>query len=147
MNEDIWREDARTDRAIELLNLLGAKTDADGNVVPRHRYSRNFERVANHLRDLAWNSDREDVRIVQERDPDTRTSTVTVTVRVVVKGEEWEQQGVVTSDEGAFDWPALAACRALLHYTHDDGTPMTPDEVIAMLENNRAEFMARDQRA
>lgn len=141
-DNDIWREDARTDRAIELTMLGGAKTDVQGEVVARHRYSREPEYVLPELLDLSWGSQSETVTITMQRDPDKkRPTTVTVTVEVVEKdGTIWEQEGTASSDEGAFSWHALATCRALLNYSRDDGEPMSPDETIAMLEDRRRQW-------
>lgn len=139
---ECWREDARTDRAIELLRLCAAKTDASGKVVPRHRYSRHLGAVAERLQDLSWRSRSELVTMALLRHGDGRPTTVRVEIEVEdADGNVWEQTGTVTSDEDSYCWYALAACRALLHYARDDGTPMTPDEVIALLEKRRDEAM------
>jgi hypothetical protein len=41
----------------------------------------------------------------------------------------------------------MAICRALLNYADDDGEPMTPDAVLAMLEQQRAEYLAKHEAA
>lgn len=145
MREDIWREDTRTDRAIELLRICAAKTDSDGAVIPSHRYSRNFKHVAEHLRDLVWDSQSETVTIDTSREPNGRVTTVTIEV-TLSSGETWEQVGVVQSGEDSYDWHALAACRALLQYIRDDGEPMSPDEVISMLEERRTNALRAAKR-
>lgn len=128
----MWDEGAVTDRAIELLNICAAKTDADGNVVPRHRYSRCFKHVATHLKDLEWAPQSETVTIALTR------GAVTVSIVVTNKdGSYWEQEGTAGISDGAYDWYALATCRALLNYTTDDGETMTEEQVIAMLEGQR----------
>jgi hypothetical protein len=143
-DHDIWREDARTDRAVELTMFGRAKTDADGEVVARHRYSRKSEYILPELLDLSWDSQSETVTITSARHHGEKPhATVTVTVEVVEKdGTIWEQEGTVSSDEDAYSWHALAACRALLNYSRDDGEPMTPDETIAMLEERRRQWRA-----
>jgi hypothetical protein len=143
MSDDIWREDARTDRAVELTMLGRAKTDAQGEVVARHRYSRNPEYILPELLDLSWGSQSETITITMQRDPGQKShTTVTVTVEVVEKdGTIWEQEGTASSGEHAYSWHALAACRALLNYARDDGEPMSPDETIAMLEDRRRQWL------
>jgi hypothetical protein len=134
---DIWGQDDRTDRAIELLTRgQAAKRDADGRIVPRHRYSRHFSHVAGFLIDQAWGSLSETVTMSKRRDESSRRTTVTVTIEVrMPDGTSWVQEGVTTSGEDSFDWYGLAACRALLHYVDDGGEPMAPDAVIEMLED------------
>ena len=144
MSDDVWREDARTDRAIEYLRRRGAKTDADGTVVPTYRYSRNFGRVAEFLLDLVWGAREETVTISKDRNPASRTTTVTVTIAVTMEdGTSWQQEGKVLSSETAYSWTALATCRALLNFCHDDGEQMSPNEVIAMLEGERSLALVR----
>lgn len=127
--QDTWREDARTDRAIELLKMGAAKTDACGRVVPGKRYSRSVRHVAY---ELMWDIDpwgKRSVTLSREEDGG-RWGMV-----CEIEGQTgWEQWGEAWSDEDAFSHSALAICRALLAFSHDDGEPMTPDEVIAMLE-------------
>jgi hypothetical protein len=141
---DVWGEDDRTDRAIELLRWLAAKTNAEGRVVARHRYSRSFRHVAPFLVDIQdWRARSEVVRISTVRDPDSTRATVTVEIDVQgPDGRGWSQTGVVTSDEASYDWHALAACRALLSYVDHDDQPMTPDAVFALLEAERASMLA-----
>ena len=51
---ETWEDDDRTNLAIEHLHLMGAKLDADGRVVPRHRYTRKAERVFELLSTVAY---------------------------------------------------------------------------------------------
>ena len=135
--QDVWGEDARTDRAIEHFHVFAAKTDADGRVVARHRYSRSFERVAHFLMGITWGSQSETVTI------ETCGGQTTVHISVVDRdGREWEQEGTAGREDGAYSWHALAACRALLNYVGDDGETMPPDAVVAMLEKQRADALA-----
>lgn len=138
MNDrDVWGDDARTDRAIEHFKLFAAKTDADGRVVARCRYSRNFGRVAEHLTHIRWDSRSEIVTI------ERTAGRVTVAISVVERdGSEWEQEGTAGRDDEAYCWYALAACRALLNFVDDDGEPMTPEAVLDMLERERAHMLA-----
>ena len=145
MGTDHWQEDARTDRAIELLRGCRAKTNADGEVVPAHRYSRNYKHIAAFLSRLEVGGRGTDtVTISCSRFVEDGRSVAKVIATFDItdgKGNEWTQEGVACSDEKSADWYALALCRAFLQYSKDDGTPMTPDEVITMLEAQRAESL------
>lgn len=139
---DTWGDDERTNTAIEHLRLMAAKIGADGMVVPRHRYTRSLERVTGFLETLVW-APRYQRFSLEHRMEDGRT-VVTATIEVESQdGASWTQKGIVSSGEGFYSWDAMAVCRALLNYTDDDDEPMTPDQVLAMFERQRAEYMAK----
>jgi hypothetical protein len=131
-DDDIWREDARTDRAVELTMLGRAKTDADGEVVARHRYSRSLKHA---IVEATWNIDPWGKRSFTLRREDR--GGIWVMICEIEGQQDWEQYGECRSDEDAYDHSALAICRALLDFGAEDDKTMTPDQVIAMLEEQR----------
>lgn len=134
---DTWQDDVRTNTAIELLYGRAAKTDVDGRVVPRHRYTRQSERVFRLVGMMIYAPRYQSFTLTQDR----RSEKTTTTARIEVEmedGTSWLQEGVVSSDEGFYDGDAMAISRAVLQYTDDDDEPMTPDQVPAMLERRRA---------
>lgn len=142
----MWGEDARTDRAIELLQLCAAKTNKVGEVVPRHRYSRSLRAAAYAA---MWNLDPYGHSAFSLRREQRGARWVMVCTIEGPDGYGWTQTGECGSDEAVYDSSALAICRALLHYTEDeDAEPMSEAAVIAMLEENRAralEHVARQR--
>lgn len=142
----MWTEGAKTDRAVELLRNAGAKTNDAGEVVPAHRYSRDLRAVAHEaLWDMGpWGPT--EFSIWRQGGGDRWG------VACSIRGEfggAWSQHGEWWSDEGvsAYDCSALTICRALLNYSHKDGTLMTEDEVIAMLEERRRDTIRQAEEA
>jgi hypothetical protein len=139
---DGWAADRRTDLAIELMHRVGgAKTTADGTVVPRHRYSRGYGLGDVLLAVIEDSRPGLDVTIRHERLGSGRRFTVELSCPLE-DGEFWEQRGAcVYPTEDTYSPAALAVCRALLQYVDDDGETMTTDEVLTMLEQQRAEVL------
>jgi hypothetical protein len=141
---DVWRADRRTDQAIELMHHVGrAKTTADGTVAPRHRYSRGYGLGDVLLEIIEDSGPGLGVTIRHERLGSGRRFTVELS-GPLADGGYWEQRGECKFPTEDADAPAaLAVCRALLQYVDDDGQTMTTDEVLAMLEQQRAEVLER----
>lgn len=139
--DDIWREDARTDRAIELLKICMAKTDETGAVVPSRRWSRSNQ-VAVFLMETAHDFFGPADVTMSGASPEDPVYRVTIDGRWMRGAGEviWHQEGEATLSDG-YNPMALAACRALLQYDGEDGELLTPDETVAMLEAQRQDAL------
>jgi hypothetical protein len=102
---DTWGDDERTNIAIEHLHLMSAKTDKDGRVVPRHRYTRREEHLIGFLGTLAWAPRYQRFCLTQDRQGAQTTVTAEISARpgsrrarhrptrVCTRGRRWRSVG------------------------------------------------------